>query len=110
VRDVTAVAAACRRLGLAQAEQGTTQLFSEQVNGLLIRLPGWHYPVACDLASGSLRYDNFNGAWGAQAELERFLQAYAVEKARIEARKRGHHIVEQTLANGSIKLTIQAGV
>jgi hypothetical protein len=33
----------------------------------------------------------------------------AVEKARIEARKRGHSVVEQSLADGSIKLTINVG-
>jgi hypothetical protein len=33
----------------------------------------------------------------------------AVEKARIEARKRGHQVIEQALADGSIKLTIQVG-
>jgi hypothetical protein len=30
-----------------------------------------------------------------------------VEKAKIEARKRGHSVFEQPLADGSIKLTIQ---
>jgi hypothetical protein len=39
--------------------------------------------------------------------LAEFLQAYAVERAKIEARKKGHTISEQTLADGSIKLTIQ---
>jgi hypothetical protein len=33
----------------------------------------------------------------------------AVEKARIEARKRGHQVIEQALADGSIRLTIQVG-
>jgi hypothetical protein len=47
--------------------------------------------------------------WGDQQQLDRFLQAYAVEKARIEARKKGHSVVEQTLPNGAIKLTIQVG-
>ena len=32
-----------------------------------------------------------------------------MEKARIEARKRGHSVVEQPLADGSIKLTITVG-
>jgi hypothetical protein len=35
------------------------------------------------------------------------LQGYAVEKARIEARKKGHTVTEQQLQDGSIKLTIQ---
>ena len=34
---------------------------------------------------------------------------YAVEKARIEARKRGHSVAEQTLSDGSIEVTIQLG-
>jgi hypothetical protein len=32
-----------------------------------------------------------------------------VERARIEARKKGHQITEQALADGSIKLTITVG-
>ena len=45
--------------------------------------------------------------WGKQQELDRFLQAYACGLAKIEARKKGHTVSEQTLADGSIKLTIQ---
>jgi hypothetical protein len=59
VRDPIAVAAACRRLGLPQPEQGTAQLFSGQASGLLVRLPGWTYPVVCDSKSGSIQYDNY---------------------------------------------------
>jgi hypothetical protein len=47
--------------------------------------------------------------WGDPKHLDRFLQAYACEKAKIEARKRGHAVSEQQLADGSIKLTIQVG-
>ena len=54
-----------------------------------------------------MQYDNFGGHWGAQKELDRFLQAYAVERAKIEARKKGHSVTEQQLHDGSIKLTIQ---
>ena len=32
-----------------------------------------------------------------------------VEKATIEARKRGHSVTEQALADGSVRLTIQVG-
>jgi hypothetical protein len=46
---------------------------------------------------------------GRQEHLDRFLQRYALEKAYIEARKRGHSVVEQALADGSIKLTITVG-
>ena len=54
-------------------------------------------------------YDNYGGSWGLQEHLDRFLQRYAVEKAGIEARKRGHSVVEQVLVDGSIKVTINIG-
>jgi len=47
--------------------------------------------------------------WGEQKHLDRFLQMYAVERAKLEARKRGHQVSEQSLQDGSIKLTIQEG-
>jgi hypothetical protein len=107
VKDGTAVQAACRRLGLAAPEQGRAQLFSGEVTGLAVRLPDWHYPVVIDTASGQVQYDNFEGRWGEQKHLDAFLQMYAVEKAKIEARRRGHVCTEQRLADGSIKLTVQ---
>lgn len=109
VRDPVAVTAACSRLCLPQPVQATFQLFNSQVTGLGVQLPDWHYPVVCDLPSGQVRFDNFGGRWGEQVHLDRFLQAHAVEKARIEARKKGHSVTEQALADGSIKLTIQVG-
>ena len=109
VRDHAAVSAACRRLELPPPIVGTAQLFSGEATGLIVRLPDWTYPVVIDTTTGQVHYDNYNGAWGDQAQLDRFLQIYAVEKARIEARKKGHQVTEQTLADGSIKLTIRVG-
>ena len=80
VRDPAAVAAACRRLGLAAPVQGTARLFSGEAAGLLVQLPGWRYPAVIDTESGEVRYDTFEGRWGDPAQLHRFLQAYAVEK------------------------------
>jgi hypothetical protein len=107
VRDPVAVQAACRRLGLAEPVLGKHQLFSGEVTGLGIQLPGWHYPVVFDTATAEARFDNYAGHWGEQKELDRFTQMYAVEKAKIEARRRGHSVTEQTLDDGSIKLTVQ---
>ena len=109
VRDPVAVAAACQRLSLAPPQTESVKLFSSTETGLAVRLNGWRYPVVCDLASGSLKFDNFNGRWGEQTQLNAFLQCYAVEKAKLEARKRGHSVLEQTLADGSIKVTVQVG-
>lgn len=107
IRDIAAIRAACQRLGLPQPVQGTTKLFSGEATGLAVQLPDWQYPIVADLAIGQLHFDNFGGRWGDQRHLDRFLQAYAVERARAEARKKGHLCTEQTLADGSIKLTIQ---
>ena len=108
-RDPEAVAAACRRLGLPAPAHGTATLFEGPTTGLLVKLPDWLYPVVVDLATGQLRYDNYGGSWGRPEELGRFLQAYALERATLEARKRGHSVVEQPLADGSVKLTISVG-
>ena len=109
IRDPAALAAACTRLGLAPPVEGRARLFTTEASGLIVQLPGWTYPAVIDVASGSVAVDNYNGAWGEQRELDRLLQAYAVEKSKIEARRAGHQITEQALADGSIKLTIQVG-
>ncbi|MCE9604661.1 MAG: DUF1257 domain-containing protein [Planctomycetia bacterium] len=107
VRDPAAVCAACNRLRLPSPTEGTFQLYSSHATGLGVQLPAWRYPVVCDTAAGKLAFDNFGGRWGEQSQLDNFLQSYAVEKAKLEARRRGHTVVEQSLADGSIKLTVQ---
>ncbi len=107
VRDPVAVNAAAKRLGLDEPFFGTVRLFDGELTGLLVRLPGWLYHAVIDTGTGRVQYDNFNGSWGEQKHLDAFIQAYAVEKATVEARKRGHSVYEQSLADGSIKLTIQ---
>jgi hypothetical protein len=59
--------------------------------------------------TGQVHYDTFNGRWGEEAELHKFLQAYACEKVRSEAHAKGHTMTEQQLDNGSIKLTVHVG-
>ncbi len=108
LRDPVAIQAACQRLGLAAPQQGTFRLFAgQEVSGWAVQLPDWRYPVVCDTTTGAVQFDNFNGHWGDQQRLDKFLQIYATEKTRIEARKQGHSVTEQLLADGSLKLTIQ---
>ena len=107
VRDPEAVRCACRRLQLPTPVQGRFQLYSSRATGLGVQLPGWRYALVCDTTTGTLAFDTFRGRWGDNAQLDRFLQAYACEKAALEARKQGHTVLEQPLADGSVKLTIQ---
>ena len=59
VHNPAVVAAACRRLQLEDAVQGTAQLFSGEATCLLVKLPGWQYPVVIDTLSGTLRMENY---------------------------------------------------
>jgi hypothetical protein len=109
IRDAQALCSACHRLGLSQPVQEQTRLFTGEASGYCVRLPDWRYPVVCDVDSGQIRFDNFEGRWGEQRELDRLLQAYAAEKAKLEARRQGYVVTEQQLECGSIKLTIHVG-
>ena len=109
VRDEQAVRAACVRLQLTPPEHKTVTLFSATAAGLCLQLPGWNYPVVCNLQTGQVQYDNYGGHWGEQVHLNKFLQAYAVEKAKIEARKKGHSVTETALQDGSIRVTVKVG-
>jgi hypothetical protein len=109
MKDAIALAAACRRLGLAEPVRETVQLFSGQATGLAVRLPNWQYPVVVDVAVGEAHFDNFNGEWGEQVAMDRLIQAYAVERTRLEARKKGYAVQETLLQDGSIKLQILEG-
>lgn len=109
VRDPIAIRSACDRLRLPQPTEGTFKLFTTTATGLGVQLPEWRYPVVCETQTGQVRFDNYGGRWGKQVHLDRFLQSYAVEKAKLEARKKGHSITEQSLEDGSIKLTVNVG-
>ncbi|MDA8746082.1 hypothetical protein N9N28_15770 [Rubripirellula amarantea] len=109
VRDASAVRAGCVRLGLDAPVEGEVKLFAETVTGLGVQLSGWRYPVVFNIATGDSKFDNYQGHWGKQERLDEFLQAYAVEKTKIEARRKGYSVSEQSLADGSIKVSLAAG-
>ena len=109
IRDEAAVKAACVRLQIPTPESKTVRLFNATATGLCVQLLGWNYPVVCDLKSGAVQFDNFGGNWGEQKHLNSFLQAYAVEKSKIEARKKGHTCSETRLEDGSIRVTVKVG-
>jgi hypothetical protein len=106
IKDEHAVFAACRRLNLPEPQHRTVNLYLTEVTGLAVELPEWRYPVICDTLKGELQYDTFKGRWGDESQLHRFLQAYAVEKTKLEARKQGRSVYEQALENGSIRLHV----
>jgi len=109
VRDIVALGAACRRLSLAEPVRETVKLFSDVATGYCVRLTDWRYPVVFDVETGQVSYDNYGGRWGEQRELDRLMQAYAVEKAKVEAQRQGYTVTEHALHDGSIKMTVNVG-
>ena len=109
IRDPYALRLACCRNQLNEPVFGTTKLFSSEATGYLVQLPRWRYPVVCETDSGQVFFDNYSGHWGEQCHLDRLMQAYAVEKSALEARRQGYTVTEQPLSDGSIKLTINVG-
>lgn len=92
LHDRAALEAACQRLGL-RMEEGVHRLYSSTEEGIGIFLPGWRYPVVIK-NDGTIAYDNYNGQWGRDDELNKLRAYYGLEKAKIEARKRGYSVYE----------------
>lgn len=106
LRDLAAIKAACKRMGLPEPVDGEHALYVGKAKGVAVQLPDWQYPAVFDLATGEAHYDNFGGTWGDDNHLGAFKQAYAVEKAKLEARRKGYSVTERTLPNGNVKLEV----
>lgn len=107
IRDVQALGQACEKLGLEPPILGKAKLYLTDAEGWKVKLTDWYYPIVVHPETGELFYDNYGGHWGDIARLHQLLQTYAVEKTRIEARRKGHRLIEQPLEDGSIRLTLQ---
>ena len=66
VRDATAARAACERMKFEPPIEGTARLFSGEVRGLIVKLPGWRYPAVFDTKTGQAQFDTFGGRWKGQ--------------------------------------------
>jgi hypothetical protein len=105
VKDLEAMRAACVRLKLPMPELGKHQLFDGTVaTGYAVKLPNWVYPAVVDVTTGKVSYDTFGERWGKQADLDGFIQRYAVIKSTMELRKKGYRVTETQQADGSIRL------
>ncbi len=92
LHDREALFAACERLGL-RIEDGKFKLYSSTEEGLGIFLREWRYPIIVK-NDGTIAYDNYNGQWGQEEELNKLRAYYGLEKAKIEARKKGYSVYE----------------
>ena len=63
IRDPVAIRSACSRLSLAEPIFGEAKLFSTRRTGWIVQLTDWRYPVVCDVNTGKLAFDNYQGRW-----------------------------------------------
>jgi hypothetical protein len=112
IRDIPALQAACRELGLTLLESTLARGYSSNTlkGDYVIRLRG-PYDVALNRQPDG-RYGLTTDWWAGHVEQEvgkgygRLLQLYGVHKAQAEARRKGYTTRRQQLGDGSIKLTI----
>ncbi|MHA3774522.1 DUF1257 domain-containing protein [Verrucomicrobiota bacterium sgz303538] len=112
VRDISALQAAVRELGLELLEKTTARGYaSNQIQGdYVIRLNGPYDVALTRNQDGS--YGLTTDWWAGHVEKEvgsnfgRLLQLYGVHKTIQEARKRGQFVQRKAQQDGAIKLVI----
>ena len=105
MRDLAVLKATCKKLGL-EISNGEHGLYNSTETGLAVKLPGWKYPAVVK-ADGKIAYDNYGGSWGKQSELGKLTAHYGIEKAKIEARKKGYSVIEGRNVKGDLTLKIR---
>lgn len=112
IRDLTALAAACRELGLELVSDSTARGYAGQTlhGERVIRLKG-PYDIAVNPGEDGT-YVLSTDWWDGHAERDvgtgfgKLLQRYGVCRTQAEARRKGYTVSRRTLGDGSIKLTI----
>lgn len=106
LRDVSALEKACKRLSIKfDKEEKNVKLYSSTEKGMAVHLKDWSYPVVVQ-KDGKIKMDNYNGHWGKQERLTELQAFYGVEKAKIEAARKGYQTTESVDKHGNPKLTI----
>jgi hypothetical protein len=107
IKSLSALATACRETSTPFEEMTSVRLFDGTlVEDCFAFTPlGWKYPVAAK--DGQLKYDNYEGKWGEDSELNRVKQRYAVNVQKEAARSRGYRVHEERLAGGKVKLVVE---
>lgn len=88
LRDDRALGDAVAALGGSVLGRGTHRLYQGDESGLGFRLPGWRYPLVAR-PDGTLAYDDYNGAWGRVADIDRLRGEYTLALAARRAAELG---------------------
>jgi hypothetical protein len=133
---IVAIKAACKRMGWEFAEGQTTfkwygryvgdyREFEENLRKIsilpenygkcdhAIKVPGAQYEIGLVQKGGQIvplwdfYYTGGLGHVTKENGMGGFLAAYAVEKSKLEARRKGYTVTERTLPNGSVQLSVE---
>lgn len=97
---------ATQNFGAQWLGKGTERSYSRNTTGWHFKLKGWNYPV-CITEEGNLEFDNFNGSWGDELLLDKFVQAYQKTAILKKARQQGWMPSESVNSEtGEITLTL----
>jgi hypothetical protein len=114
VNDIRSLKAACIRLGLSFAKNQTSFKWWGRKNGICnhaIKIPGTAYEIGVHKQAD--RYDLLVDYYDPAVEAAigsnagKLKQAYAIERTRTEARRKGYTVVEKQTEDG-IRLSIRA--
>jgi hypothetical protein len=86
--NVDAFAAAVAELGGKFIGRGSHNLFGTMVAGFGATLPNWRYPIVAKF-DGSVAFDNYNGKWGDESDVNRLRSEYAIAAAKLAAEQLG---------------------
>ena len=104
--DAKALEKACNRLGVRfDKEEKNVKLYNSTEKGMAVHLKDWKYPVVIQ-KDGTVKMDNYGGSWGKQERLTELQAHYGLEKAKIEAMRKGYQTSESVDKDGNLKLTI----
>lgn len=107
IKSLSALATACRETSTPFEEMTSVRLFDGTIieDCFAFTPSGWKFPVAAK--DGQLKYDNYEGKWGEDSELNRVKQRYAVNVQKEAARSRGYRVREERLTDGRVKLVVE---
>ena len=104
ITDQEALAETCRDLGLQMTAHSSALVYQTAVEGTVIHLPGWTFPVV--VRDKTMLYDNYQGNWGDIKELNKLRRHYAVKATTRAAARMGRKIIKREEHNGRVRLTL----
>ncbi len=109
MRDESILLQVAEKLKLEHLDKREHTMYDQtKVTGHGFKLKGWSQPLVINTTTGQAAYDNFNGHWGGQVELDKLCQEYAAESNRRQAASQGYMIQEQYLDNGDLVQTFES--